>query len=273
MQYKRYNWQLSRENPFHFSRQNFICKEENKILDVHQALHLTCILSGAAVTRHGNETFSMQTGDLFLTPPWEIHGITHISAGLKLYNLTIDTESLLKALQFCFGRLQNLFLIPAAERWKLLQNQELKDRLKPLLAVLSTWEHPAENLQRMKQWLLIQQLFLVLLESIPLKDDLTCEALRLAPALELLTSGKNLRISEAAEACHLSVSRFSHLFRKIYHISFKAYQMEQRLNRAAVHLKAGMSVKETAARENFFDTSYFVKCFIRRFGTTPGRFR
>ena len=49
--------------------------------------------------------------------------------------------------------------------------------------------------------------------------------------------------------------------------------MEQRLNRAAVNLKNGMTVKMAAASENFFDTSYFVKCFVKKFGVTPGKLK
>ena len=273
MKLKRISWQLSPENPFHLSQQSFEKEECFEILDVHRELHLNYNVSGTAYSRVGDKFITMERGDLMLNIPWEIHGTKHVSANLQLYSLTIDTASLLKALLFCSNRLQLLFLLSVEERWKLLQNPKLKTKLSLLLSTLFNLKRQDEQLLRMEQWLLILQIFVTILAYIPFQEKLAEKVNRLAPAIELLTKKTDVSVSDAAGICHLSVSRFSYLFSKVYRISFKTYQLEQRLNRAAVNLKEGMSVKETAASEKFFDTSYFVKCFVKRFGITPGKFK
>ncbi len=269
----QYNWKLSPENPFHAVLQDFPEAGSYPVLDVHQALHLNCVLKGSIRGRIGNDFFRSGPGDLILDPPWEIHGDNQISAGLQLYCITVDPDALLEAFPVCRDRLPTFFLAAPGERRSFLDQPELKARIGALIRELQGLASPDEAILKMRQWLTIQRIFSVILEFLPPHRELAHDVLRLAPAMKLLVPGKTVTLSDAAQACELGVRRFSQLFRKVYRTTFSAYQLDQRLNRSAVDLRRGMSVKMAAAAGNFYDTNYFVKCFSRKFGVTLGDFR
>lgn len=65
----------------------------------------------------------------------------------------------------------------------------------------------------------------------------------------------------------------SRLFRQHVGLPPHAYQLEQRIQLAQQHLKAGMSSAEVAIEVGFFDQSHLLRHFKRHLGLTPERFR
>lgn len=77
----------------------------------------------------------------------------------------------------------------------------------------------------------------------------------------------------AAEACHLSSSQFSRIFKRDYGVAFRDYLCRYRLARARELLATAISVKEVAFGTGFHDISYFARLFRSHMGMTPGEYR
>jgi AraC-like DNA-binding protein len=82
------------------------------------------------------------------------------------------------------------------------------------------------------------------------------------------------KVSELAEECCLSVSRFSHLFREITGKSPVEFTQTIRLERAKELLSTtDLTIREISERLNFYDQNYFSKNFTRYFGMSPTDYR
>ncbi len=79
---------------------------------------------------------------------------------------------------------------------------------------------------------------------------------------------------EAARLCDLNPSQFSRSFKKAFGMTFQAYLMERRLEKARrlLHNRSA-SVTDVCWAIGLRDTSYFGRLFKRQFGTSPSEFQ
>ena len=81
-------------------------------------------------------------------------------------------------------------------------------------------------------------------------------------------------VRDAAEACELSYSYFSRLFKQMFGISFCTYLENVRLQESERLLLTGdRKISDIAADVGFCSTSHFIESFRRRYGVTPHAFR
>ncbi len=95
---------------------------------------------------------------------------------------------------------------------------------------------------------------------------------RLGPALDYMKRhpGRSFRLEKAAAAVHLSVSRFSALFREVMGVPPYAWHQKLRLRRAYELLYTGSATpKEAAGELGFCDGFHFAKAFKQYCGVTP----
>lgn len=71
-----------------------------------------------------------------------------------------------------------------------------------------------------------------------------------------------------AEYCHLSPTRFLHLFKERTNLSFRRYQLWNKLVKSLPYLEKN-SVTDTAYAFGFSDNSHYTRTFIETFGVTP----
>lgn len=87
-------------------------------------------------------------------------------------------------------------------------------------------------------------------------------------------AGEPLSVERLAEVAGLSRWHFSREFKRVLGCSVPQYVAETRLQRAYQLLQnSDCSVKEVGAMCGFEGTAYFIRCFAKRFGVTPGAFR
>jgi AraC-like DNA-binding protein len=101
---------------------------------------------------------------------------------------------------------------------------------------------------------------------------------RVLPAIHLCSSQspplRRLSLGEAAEACHLSESRFRTLFRETTGVSFGTFELRRRLGRAVdLLLATGVPVETVAAESGFTDASHLRRDLLRHYHTTPAALR
>jgi two-component system response regulator YesN len=83
-----------------------------------------------------------------------------------------------------------------------------------------------------------------------------------------------LQIRELAPLFHVSVSWCCLLFKRVFGKTFSEFVMELRLEEAARLLrKSGKTLQEIAGETGFHDYYHFIRCFSKRFGLPPSRFR
>jgi two-component system response regulator YesN len=86
--------------------------------------------------------------------------------------------------------------------------------------------------------------------------------------------GDPLNVRRIAAEANLSESRLSHLFRERLGTTVIEYLLSVRLNRAkTLLLTTNMTCTEIALEAGFNDPSYFTRCFRKKTGFTPRKFR
>ncbi len=79
---------------------------------------------------------------------------------------------------------------------------------------------------------------------------------------------KVLSLEEVAEKCFLSPTRFLHLFKEKTNLTFRRYQLWNKLIKSLPFLVKN-SITETAYTFGFSDSSHYTKTFKETFGVTP----
>ncbi|HZH43335.1 MAG TPA: AraC family transcriptional regulator [Lysobacter sp.] len=94
---------------------------------------------------------------------------------------------------------------------------------------------------------------------------------RIAAAVEWLREriDRPVTLAQAASVAHLSPSRFRHLFVAQTGVSFRAYLLWARVNRAIVRGMAGASWTEAAQASGFADSAHLSRTCRRMFGIAP----
>jgi AraC family transcriptional regulator len=84
----------------------------------------------------------------------------------------------------------------------------------------------------------------------------------------------NIRLSDMARECGLSVSHFTRAFRKSFGMSPYRWLLERRIDRAKTLLvDSNLPIIDIAIRCGFSDQTAFTRAFGRIVGDSPGRWR
>jgi AraC-like DNA-binding protein len=85
---------------------------------------------------------------------------------------------------------------------------------------------------------------------------------------------EHIRVTEIADACHMSYSGFAARFRAQYGMSCKEYMERMRMYKAEEYLLfTSLDLTEISRRTGFSDCSHFIRCFKKYRGVTPKQFR
>ena len=149
-----------------------------------------------------------------------------------------------------------LYRTPFSERQKILNRLKLDPKLpQTILELLATPDTPEREL---RLWHAALAIFIEI-ASLDFSADPDPDYPRLLPALRAL-GNRPLGVPEAAGLCHLSESRFAHLFRRVFGMPFARYERLYRLRCAVEEMdRLHSGLKETAANWGFYDKSHLAK--------------
>jgi AraC-like DNA-binding protein len=77
-----------------------------------------------------------------------------------------------------------------------------------------------------------------------------------------------LSLERVAEHCHLSPTRFLHLFKEKTNLNFRRYQLWNKVVKSLPYLTKN-TISDTAYTFGFSDSSHYTRTFIETFGVTP----
>jgi AraC-like DNA-binding protein len=84
----------------------------------------------------------------------------------------------------------------------------------------------------------------------------------------------NIRLSQLARECGLSVSHFTRAFRKSFGVSPYRWLLERRIDYAkALLLTSDLPIANIALQSGFSDQAAFTRAFGRIVGDSPGRWK
>ena len=259
-----FDWGLSDSHPFRiqFSRHN--PGRSSSFSDMHSSVHIGLLLKGDTTGLLNGEKITVREGGIYLTSPWEQHRSIFSEEGNNLLLVTADPDAVDRALLSGAEKLNILYRTPPGERQKILDKVKIPaERSREIVRMLEEQDLPEREL---KLWHAVLGIFveIAVLKFSAVPDP---DYIRMLPALKHL-GRQHTSVDQAAECCHLSASRFAHLFRRVFGMSFAQYERLYRLRRAIDEMhRFHAGLKETAESWGFCDKSHFSKVRRKYFGT------
>lgn len=254
----RFDWKLSDSHPLNVRCSHHSAGKVNTAADMHSSVHIGILIHGDTTGLHNGELISVPEGGIYLTAPWEQHQTTGSKNGNDLLLITADPDAVARALLSGAEKLNQLYRIPPAERQKILNRLKIsRTRCNALIRLLQKEDTPERELRLWYASLgIFMEICMLDFSAVPDPDYL-----RLLPALQHL-GNRPLTVARAAEYCHLSESRFAHLFSRVFGMPFARYERLYRLRCASDEMQRLHSgLKETAERWGFCDKSHLSKAW------------
>ena len=244
------------------------------VVTKYDAYKLNIMLSDglAAVLNQRNDVYNTFSGDVLFFSPTEIHHGRILRQGMHKYiEILIPTEYF-PTDKIC----TQLFSDNTRERSNLLSPQ-LKERAKILSLAENICEKikpssPADNITLFSY--LIELLKICSILSEKRENNRNIPAI-LENAITFIRENysENIQIPDISKATNCSPSYLSRIFRKHMGKSPYCYLTEYRLFVAEKLLRSGNSITDAALMSGFCDSSVFIKCFKKAFGTTPLKYK
>ncbi len=253
--------------------------EESFHGDVHYALQISLVLRGEIEVAYEDWSRVFTPGELWWTICWEPHAYRKLARRNLILTINVSLDDL-GQLGPIGGGVDWLrpFTVAPADRFCPTTPEE-RERLLGWCRQLAWWYRRQAPNWLARCWLAIHDLVLEASAHISATSHTTNTGIqsrleRLQPALALVREQPiPPTLSEAADACTLSVSRFSELFRSTLGRSYGHFALRARLDQCAADLRSGQFVlKEIARRHGFCDAPSLCNAFRRVFKCTPTSF-
>ena len=220
----------------------------------------------------------IRRGDVWIIPPYGVHGFRNTSRTLELFNLLFVADKLP-------APLLDLYTHPGYKRLFLLRTAKGVQEPYPYLHMSATQTAEMESL--LKHFVAFSGnppgqygLFMAIVSSLcKLAAESDTEAILpfdIRKVQQYLRKNYAMEIT-VEDLCHLtalSASALHRHFRRAFGVSPMKYLCRERLAAACrLLLDSSLSVKEIAQLTGFADPVYFIRVFRENYGCTPGAYR
>ena len=248
----------------------------------HEYIEFLYGFSGKANVHIGNNTYTMEEGDLLIINAGEMHTVTCTEGEASYYVIKFLPKLLyaqgqsLSVVRHLLPMWQKQVAFHPALRKSDLEGSGIHEQV---MGIKSEWENRSAgyeliihaNIMRMFVWMLRH-----CCSGITQTADVPIHLQRsLQVALE--ETPKNLdtwNAEEAAKACGLSYNYFCHNFKRAFGFSYTSYLESLRLREGErLLLTTDMDITDIAFAVGFGTVSYFIERFKSNYGITPRVFR
>ena len=257
-------------------------KNNRAYMHRHMCLEINYCLQGTGWYEIGDQTYPIETGDLFVINDLEYHRAINESGDMQLLVMVFNAD-------FVLSDSEDYALIRAFYEWKagfkrrIAADSRIVPEVADLMLELDQEWQQKEVGYRMVVKALLLKLLAILYRSFErtegFAESVRCFQngyVRLAPAIAMIDNGfrDNLTLEQLAESVHMNRNYFSTVFPQVMGCTVSEYIIRWRL-RNAVQLLAGTenSVVSIALDSGFQNVSYFSRTFRKQFGVSPGRYR
>jgi len=247
--------------------------------DMHYALELGLVCSGAMRRYYRQFRMDVRPGQVWLCGTWEPHGWKIIRNPCDAFVLVI-WPPMISSLCFQENREANLmlpFTLPPRQR-----PQIPSDKRKLLLALSEKIKEALKITGKsrfLRLRIYIMEILAILYENCAVKQSIVPvirdNADQINSALQMVfNSSRLITTQEAARACGLSRNGFSLLFKRLMGIGFSEFSLRYRLDKAAsLILQSKEPLKSIAGQYGFHDLSNFSHQFKRYYACSPKDYR
>ena len=272
--FKKALYSFDKENPF-FLWEGREQGPSNPPGDMHFEPQILLVLSGAMEMYCGTVKKLCRSGEFCLTGPWETHRARLLPGPCHYLVITLDMALLGAVSSFHDMDWIYPFLSPQKEHPYFSSRKERAAVLHAARRMLWAQKKKIQG-YRSYQWLEIHRLLWHIQSRLPRRTHIGMLQ-KIYPAIVLVRKEINrlIPLDEAAQACGLSRSRFSDLFKQGTNMSFSEFALRIRINAAAIVMTDGLfgsTKKQLAMDFGFSDVSHFYRSFRRVMGCTPVTF-
>ena len=258
----------------------------------HYFMEIIYMIEGTALMTCENDTYVVETGDMVLFLPQQIHSIyTSTNLPLKYYVLKFDINQLAPSANasgtaFSGIHFNSLFLSAKGDSHAPLYfpSEDLQKYSINLLFAQSLTEMTQQEYgYRIMVHSLINSLLTQVLRIWRANGFDTDQSLampRQEDSIHTITeyidahAHEAIKVEELAEICHMSYSYFAKSFRELYGQSCKKYIEFIRLCKAEdLLLFTNLDLNYFSQETGFSDCSHFIKAFRGKHGITPKQYR
>lgn len=246
----------------------------------HEEAELIYVTGGHLKVTVWSEAFQLRAGDIVIVLPHAIHSLEQIGdESGEYYNIVFDFSIFGKDAGY------DKYLKPFLTHKKKVnccepKGSALNAQLTPL--ILSLIEH-RQNSYTTDEYLIKSNLFMIMhllnqhcvdAEDNELARRQTYDKLKKVLYWVQLSYALETSVKQAAAMCGFSESHFMKLFKELTGMSFTAYLVSYRLELAAAQLvETDLNIIEIAGNCGFRNHSYFTRAFVKKYGTTPIKYR
>lgn len=243
---------------------------------IHEAVEIKLFIDGSSSLLIGNETFNVNSGDLVVINPYQVHSTVDVGGDKRgKYHLLMIGLNFFDNLGEADFNLRNLFFGK-----KLCFNNLVKPDEYVRNVILNMVSLAKENssLNMLALYGYVCQLFSWLLKNAVSSKETNADSdvvdyyKIIEPALRTIRDeyAKDFSLDFLSEKCSVSKFHFCRVFKQVMGTSAINYLNEYRLKVAnTLLLNTNKQVQEIASLCGFNDVGYFCKLFKKQFGKSP----
>jgi len=247
----------------------------------HDVFELIYIKDGEFLITLEDNVYHLKKGDVMVMNPFEVHYGEWLPNGMnnEYLCLIVSSQMLfsfknseLFKIQECFSRAERVFnnYVPA--------NSDAGRMIGRIILELNDLPEENDAVNNCKNMALIYSLFAILFEKCYKEPDDDKESPRNIDFIKNVTLYLNdnytepISTADISKALFMTSSRFCHMFRQNFGMSFSNHLCKFRVIRASeIYKNTRTPLTEVAASVGFLDYNYFSKMFKKYIGESPAR--
>ena len=234
---------------------------------LHTHIELVLVNSGKSVAFADEHECTLETGDLFIAFPNQIHYYLDSDARPRHEILIVSPEICPEFTQIFKTMIPAMPVLKGAA-----SNPNITQAFASIIDTHKEDVHFADT--EIRGYLLV--LFSELFRALPLVENGSCETDVMKNIIHFCYENYDTDISlqSIADALHISRYYISHLFNRKLHTGFNDYINSLRISRAAELLKSGDTpITEIAYAVGYNSIRTFNRCFLQIMSVTPKEYR
>lgn len=267
----------------------FIESSRNAEMHYHYFVEIVYFVSGKGTHTIGNETYPIQSGDIFLINPFTPHAYSTISEDSKsvlVYNVVFYSTFLhgskkYVAEKFIDSFFLNIFKTPYNQNIEKTSYIKLSDYDKSFFALLKIIQEEYNN-QQAGYLISLENLLNALLikfyrPSLTHKKELSRNNKAIMDdAIQYLKehATESILLKDIAKKYYFSVSYFNRLFKTHTGVTFNEFIQQERIRIATKLLQnTDLAIDVICEKAGYTDIKFFYSLFLKNIGLSPAQYR